>query len=79
MYDLDQWRASDPSYSDQLFEWTQMNSEDQLYSLGSQPPFNLVVSVCRVCGGQYQADESIPSTVLVRMKQLDGELEPLLI
>lgn len=44
IYDLDLWRWSLPSYTDQLFEWTRMNSVDQLYSLGSQPPFNLVVS-----------------------------------
>lgn len=44
MYDLHAWRTSSPSFTDELFEWTRLNGEDQLYSLGSQPPFNLVVS-----------------------------------
>lgn len=43
MYDLEAWRTSSPSFRDQLFHWTRLNSEDKLYSLGSQPPFNLVV------------------------------------
>ena len=44
MYDLEAWRTSSPSFRDQLFHWTRLNSKDKLYSLGSQPPFNLVVS-----------------------------------
>ena len=44
VYDLKAWRTSSPSYTDELFRWTKLNSEDKLYSLGSQPPFNLVVS-----------------------------------
>lgn len=44
VYDLRAWREASPSYTDQLFEWTHKNSEDKLYTLGSQPPFNLVVS-----------------------------------
>lgn len=47
VYDLEMWRSSFPSYSNELFEWTLLNSEDKLYSLGSQPPFNLVVSRLR--------------------------------
>ncbi|GAA6004439.1 uncharacterized protein JCM10292_007068 [Rhodotorula paludigena] len=42
VYDLKAWREHKPSYTDQLFEWTHHNAVDQLYSLGSQPPFNLV-------------------------------------
>lgn len=43
VYDLSAWREkSSPSYTDELFEWTRRNSLDKLYSLGSQPPFNLV-------------------------------------
>ncbi|KAL8281042.1 hypothetical protein RQP46_006721 [Phenoliferia psychrophenolica] len=42
VYDLGAWRSSSPSFTDQLFHWTRLNSEDKLYSLGSQPPFNLV-------------------------------------
>ena len=44
VYDLQVWRDAVPSYTDQLFDWTHKNSEDKLYTLGSQPPFNLVVS-----------------------------------
>ncbi|KAM0755306.1 nucleotide-diphospho-sugar transferase [Meredithblackwellia eburnea MCA 4105] len=43
VYDLPSWRTSNPSFADQLFHWTKLNNEDMLYSLGSQPPFNLVV------------------------------------
>ncbi|KAM0754820.1 nucleotide-diphospho-sugar transferase [Meredithblackwellia eburnea MCA 4105] len=42
VYDMKSWRASSPSFSNQLFEWTRLNNLDRLYSLGSQPPFNLV-------------------------------------
>lgn len=44
VYDLAAWRNAEHSYTDQLFEWTRKNGEDRLYTLGSQPPFNLVVS-----------------------------------
>ncbi|KAM0751235.1 nucleotide-diphospho-sugar transferase [Meredithblackwellia eburnea MCA 4105] len=42
VYDMKAWRTSSPSFSNQLFEWTRLNNQDRLYSLGSQPPFNLV-------------------------------------
>lgn len=46
VYDLEMWRqradSEETSYTDELFMWSQRNSADQLYSLGSQPPFNLV-------------------------------------
>jgi len=44
VYDLEAWRTASPSYTNELFEWTHKNTEDKLYTLGSQPPFNLVVS-----------------------------------
>lgn len=47
LYNLTAWRSSGlengVSYTDQLFSWSIKNSEDKLYNLGSQPPFNLVV------------------------------------
>ena len=43
VYDLAAWRAAWPSYTDLLFDWSIANSATKLYSLGSQPPFNLVV------------------------------------
>lgn len=49
VYDLAAWRSSERSYTDELFEWSRKNSEDKLYSLGSQPPFNLVVSLVSAC------------------------------
>ncbi|ORY69442.1 glycosyl transferase family 64 domain-domain-containing protein [Leucosporidium creatinivorum] len=43
VYDLQAWRTASPSFTDELFEWTRKNTEDKLYTLGSQPPFNLVL------------------------------------
>ncbi|KEI39460.1 glycosyltransferase family 64 protein [Mixia osmundae IAM 14324] len=40
LYDLTQWR--DGRFAKELFGWTSANADTKLYSLGSQPPFNLV-------------------------------------
>ena len=40
LYDLAAWR--DKGYHKQLVVWTELNAKRPLYSLGSQPPFNLV-------------------------------------
>ena len=42
MYDLDAWRVPGVNYTDELLSWTALNKKRRLYSLGSQPPFNLV-------------------------------------
>ena len=41
LYDLDAWRAN-PTYQSELVRWTELNAHTPVYSLGSQPPFNLV-------------------------------------
>lgn len=40
LYDLEEWRAN--GYHKQLVVWTELNAKKPLYTLGSQPPFNLV-------------------------------------
>ena len=57
VYDLDVWRSASPSYTDLLFDWTAANSASKLYSLGSQPPFNLVV-----CHSIYSMSIALRST-----------------
>lgn len=42
LYNLKLWRQASPPLVDELLQWTTLNLNVPLYSLGSQPPFNLV-------------------------------------
>ena len=59
VYDLVAWRAASPSYTDLLFDWSIANSATKLYSLGSQPPFNLVVSHSVFSESHRRSDERL--------------------